>query len=201
MTNTKSQLLTRWNHRVTVSQSWFCLDRFTPVVWSTGQAYCKVWKVTEPELKNRFLGLSAFYWGCHHRSQIRKIHIGVARFNRLRLFTWALIGADCRHSPMHGTKKRQIKKRESSNTNFSNFLSPLNRSVIRSERAHGSLCRIRFQRLYGYTRLGTVFLVLEPKYRLQVAMALPRLIHKRSFDWHLRFYRDKSSALFKSPGL
>jgi hypothetical protein len=45
---------------------------------------------TEPELKKQFLGLSAFSRGGDRRSQIRKKNIGVARFHRLRIFTWAL---------------------------------------------------------------------------------------------------------------
>jgi hypothetical protein len=34
ITHTKAFLLSPWNHRVTVSQSWFCLDRVHPVVFS-----------------------------------------------------------------------------------------------------------------------------------------------------------------------
>jgi len=64
---------------------------------------------TEPELKNRFLGFSAFSRGGDRQSQIRKKNIGVARFHRLRLFTWALIEADCHHSSTHGTHKKYKK--------------------------------------------------------------------------------------------
>jgi hypothetical protein len=60
---------------------------------------------TEAELKIRFLGLSAFFRGGNRQSQIRKKNTGVVRFHELRIFTWALIGLDCHHSPIHGTKK------------------------------------------------------------------------------------------------
>jgi hypothetical protein len=45
-----------------------------------------------------------------------------------------------------------------------------------------------------------MFLVSEPKYRLQVATALPRFNPWETFDSHQTFSRDESNAYFRTSG-
>jgi hypothetical protein len=98
--------------------------------------------------------------------------IGVARFHRLGLITLALIGASCHPSPTLGTQTKKIKK-----WFYKQLLLklPQPKKQIRNqtERGIGSLFIKRFQSHYIFGRRGKIFLVLKPKYKLQVAIALP----------------------------
>jgi hypothetical protein len=141
--------LTLWNTLVTVSQSWFCLDRVHPAKLVIGRITRTIVRSYRTGTQNRFLGLSAFSLGGDRRSQIRKKN------------TWALKGVDCHHSPTHSIQKKikniWILQKPSSQTSFARRCS----------------CRARFQRHYGFKRWGTVFLVLKQKYWLQMTIVIP----------------------------